>query len=81
MAFTISGNTARLVARLRPTVPIVALTPSQAVYHRLSLVWGVTPLMCDYVERLDELCDRVGGLLLGRGFVQPGLSFVGEGPS
>jgi pyruvate kinase len=31
IAFTISGNTARLVARLRPTVPILALTPSEAV--------------------------------------------------
>ena len=66
-----SGSTARLVARLRPTAPILAFTPNEAVYHRLNLVWGVTPIMCDYVARLDELGDRVGEILLARGFAQP----------
>jgi pyruvate kinase len=36
------------------------------------MVWGVTPVICDYVERLDDLSERVAGLLLARGFAQPG---------
>jgi pyruvate kinase len=72
VAFTMSGSTARLVAHLRPTVPILAFTPSEVVYHRLNLVWGVTPIMCDYVARLDELGDRVGEILLTRGFAHAG---------
>jgi pyruvate kinase len=40
VAFTMSGSTARLVARQRPKTPIFALTPSEAVYRRLNLVWG-----------------------------------------
>jgi pyruvate kinase len=79
VAFTMSGSTGRLVAHLRPTVPILAFTPSETVYHRLNLVWGVTPIMCDYVDRLDELGDRVGDILLARGFAQPGDTVVMTG--
>jgi pyruvate kinase len=79
VAFTMSGSTGRLVAHLRPMVPILAFTPSETVYHRLNLVWGVTPIMCDYVDRLDELGDRVGDILLARGFAQPGDTVVMTG--
>lgn len=39
--FTQSGTTANLVARERPHVPIIAITPILPVARRLSLVWGV----------------------------------------
>lgn len=39
--FTQSGTTANLVARERPHVPIIAITPINEVARRLSLVWGV----------------------------------------
>jgi pyruvate kinase len=39
---TLSGFTARKVARHRPHVPIIALTGSERVRRQLSLVWGVT---------------------------------------
>ena len=79
VAFTMSGSTARLVAHLRPTVPILAFTPSEAVYHRLSLVWGVTPVMSEYRDRLDELGEHVGDVLLARGFAQRGDAVVMTG--
>jgi pyruvate kinase len=72
VAFTMSGSTARLVAHLRPTVPILALTPSEEVYRRLNLVWGVTPIMSEYVDRLDDLGVSVRAVLLERGFAKPG---------
>jgi pyruvate kinase len=43
-AFTTSGLTARLVSRLRPQMPIFALTSHPKVYQQLALNWGVTPL-------------------------------------
>jgi pyruvate kinase len=79
VAFTMSGSTARLVAHLRPTVPILAFTPSETVCRRLNLVWGVTPIMCDYVDRLDDLGARLGEILLARGFAQPGDTVVMTG--
>jgi len=79
VAFTLSGSAARLVSSLRPTVPILAFTPSETVYQRLNLVWGITPIMCDYVDRLDTLGQRVCEILLARGSAQPGDSVVVTG--
>jgi pyruvate kinase len=79
VAFTMSGSTAELVAHLRPIVPILAFTPSEPVYRRLSLVWGVTPILSDYVDRLDDLGGRVSQVLLARGFAQPGDTVVMTG--
>ncbi len=45
-AFTVSGGTARLVSRLRPEMPIIALTPNEKIYHQLSFNWGVIPVFC-----------------------------------
>ena len=72
VAFSMSGSTARLVAHLRPTVPILAFTPSEAVYHRMSMVWGITPILSDYVEHLEALGERVREVLLARGFARAG---------
>ncbi len=43
VATTTSGSTARLVSRLRPQAPILALTPLAAVQRQLALSWGVVP--------------------------------------
>ncbi|HWP65343.1 MAG TPA: pyruvate kinase [Candidatus Limnocylindria bacterium] len=41
---TRSGFTARRVARHRPRLPVIALTPDERVRRQLSLVWGVDAL-------------------------------------
>ncbi len=46
-AFTKSGSTARLLSRLRPSMPILAMTPNVKSYHQLALNWGVTPFLSD----------------------------------
>ncbi len=38
--FTQSGDTASLVARERPRVPILALTPLMSTARKMSLIWG-----------------------------------------
>ncbi len=40
VCFTTSGSTARRVARERPTVPLLVLTPSVKTARRLGLLWG-----------------------------------------
>jgi pyruvate kinase len=79
VAFTMSGSTARLVSRLRPSVPIFAFTPSEEVYQRLSLVWGITPVRTDYVDRLDGLGGIVSQVLMDRGVVKIGDTVVMTG--
>jgi pyruvate kinase len=77
--FTMSGKTALMIANLRPVVPILAFTPSLDVYNALTLVWGVTPMMCEYIDRLDALGAKVNQLLVARGFAQPGDQVVVAG--
>lgn len=52
---TISGTTARLVARHRPNVPILAATPLQTTYRRMALVWGVYPLLVPAYDSTDDM--------------------------
>lgn len=45
--FTNRGMTARLISRLRPQMPIVAMTFNEQTYHQLAVNWGVIPYKCD----------------------------------
>jgi pyruvate kinase len=47
LAFTQTGSTAALVSKYRPSLPIVAVTPSQQVRRRLALYAGVRSLRVD----------------------------------
>jgi pyruvate kinase len=49
--FTHSGTTAMLMARERPIVPIIALTPFFTTARRLGLVWGLHCVHTHEVER------------------------------
>ena len=72
VAFSQSGFTARLVARYRPTAPIMAFTPDERVARQLQLVWGVRPLVTDtQVGTLDEVVQVVERNLLDAGARRP----------
>ncbi|MCP5469214.1 MAG: pyruvate kinase [Chlamydiales bacterium] len=71
-AFTTSGSTARLLARLRPRIPIIAMTPNKKVYHQLALWWGVIPLFCDEVNTIEDAYKRISHYALEKNLVQHG---------
>ncbi len=50
-SFTFSGTTAALVARERPSVPIIALTSNEVTARRMCLTWGTNCVMTGPVER------------------------------
>lgn len=52
---TITGTTARMVARHRPSMPVIAATPSPQALRRLALVWGVQPVLVEGFEHTDEM--------------------------
>lgn len=76
VAFTSSGLTARLIAKDRPCADIMAITPDQAVYNRLALLWGVTPLLCPEMHQLDELLARMDHNLVESGRFHAGDKIV-----
>ena len=53
-AFTHGGTTARLLSRLRPHMPIVALTPHEKTYQQLALNWGIIPVLGQECKTIDE---------------------------
>lgn len=58
VAFTDSGSTARAVSTYRPGAPIVGATPSKKTYHRLTMSWGVIPVLTEGQSTSDaELFD------------------------
>ena len=69
---TRSGHTARVAARRRISVPIIAVSPEETTVRRLALVWGVKPVLCDEFDTTDGMirtsldAARVAGGL-GRG--------------
>lgn len=76
VVFTWSGATAQLASKSRPPGALFALTPNRATYDRLSLVWGVTPVISPAVEHTDELIAIGEDILLARGLVQRGQEVV-----
>lgn len=71
-AFTTSGATARLLSRLRPRIPILALTTNVKVYHQLALCWGVIPLLDTEAQEIEEAYKKISAYALENKYVQYG---------
>ena len=71
-AFTTSGQTARLVSRLRPRMPIIAVTPSQKHYHQLAFNWGVIPVLAEGCKNAKEAFDAASHFAIAKGFLSFG---------
>src|SRR6185295_6805077 len=70
--FTMQGETAWLMAKIRPRVPIMAFTPNEDTYRRLTFMWGVRPHQVEFVNTIEEMLDHVEADLLRFHVVQPG---------
>ena len=70
VAVTRGGKTARLLSAFRPSAPILAVTPSDTTAARLSLLWGVTPILLAEGERPGASnIDGVHQTLVTRGLL------------
>ena len=52
---SLSGRTARMVSRFRPPVDIIGICVDQKSVRKLSLSWGVTPVLGEAVPTTDVL--------------------------
>jgi pyruvate kinase len=69
---SLSGRSARLVAAHRPSVPILALSPSQETVRRCSLMWGVQAASIPRLEITEELIAESARRVVELGWVEPG---------
>jgi pyruvate kinase len=66
------GGTARLISRFRPRTPIVAVTPREDTWRRLSLSWGVFPLLAPPLRDTDHMLRVVEEEALKAGMLDHG---------
>ncbi|MBH0230132.1 pyruvate kinase [Halobacillus yeomjeoni] len=69
---TESGHTARMISKYRPKSPIIAITSSEKVNRKLSLVWGVYALMGPRAYSTDDMLDVAVERSLASGLVSGG---------
>ena len=72
LVFTHSGLTARSLSRLRPKVPIIAMTRSQKVVEELTLSYGVAAVKSDYKEEEFKLPNPIIDHLIKTGLLEKG---------
>jgi pyruvate kinase len=76
VAWTLSGSTAFRVARERPLTPILVMTPKLQTARRLTLVWGVHPVVGEDIHDVTEMAETGAGAALKEGFAKPGQRII-----
>jgi len=76
VAITDSGFAARMVSRVRPSCPILAMTTYRSVYRQLSLVWGCLPFLYDEISSNEDVFDMAEKISMETGLAKPGETIV-----
>ena len=76
VTMTHSGSTARMCARYRPHAKIIAMTPFKKICRRLSIVWGVIPILVDNYNSADEIPELAKKELRTNGWIKKSEDFV-----
>lgn len=71
-AFTRGGATARLLSRLRPKMPIIAMTPNPKCFNQLAFNWGVIPYLSEPCKTIDEGFEKISSFALDNQLVSYG---------
>ncbi len=74
--FTFSGSTARRVARERPSVPMLVLTPQKRVARRVALLWGAHAVVTRDILSFEEMIGKGKRMALRHGFGQAGSKLI-----
>ncbi len=82
---SVSGKTAMLVSRFRTPVNIVGMTTDPKIWRRLSMSWGVTPVMAEQFPNMDVMfyyaqkkAEEVLGLKKGDNILMTGGPINGQ---
>jgi pyruvate kinase len=76
IVFTGSGSTARRVARERPGVPMLVLTPSPKTARKVGLLWGAHAVHTRDIGSFEEMIAKGKRMALRHGFGTAGSRLV-----
>ena len=58
VAYTHTGDSARILAGLGAGCPILAITDNKRTFHQLGLCWNVTPILVEAGNSIEETIDK-----------------------
>jgi len=76
IVFTLSGSTARRVARERPPVPMLVLTPSTKIARRMGLLWGAHAVTTKDIGSFEEMIGKGKRMALRHSFGEAGSKLI-----
>jgi pyruvate kinase len=76
VSYTESGSTAMRVARERPNVPIITLTPIPATARRLALAWGQHCVLTPNANDLEHMIETACQFASSEGFADEGQRII-----
>ena len=76
VAFTLTGETARRVARYRSPIPLLVFTSIPATRSQLALIWGVETFIVPMMDHTNEMVHQVEAVLLDIGRCEKGDKLV-----
>jgi len=76
VCYTATGSTALRVARERPGLPVLGLTPVEATARKLALVWGIHPVTTSDPETLADVVRKACRISFREGFAKVGDGLV-----
>jgi pyruvate kinase len=72
ICFTTSGSTARRIARERPSVPLLVLTPKVETARRLGILWGTHAVHTRDVDSFEDMVAKAKRMALRHRIVEAG---------
>lgn len=72
VTYTATGASGLRMARERPQIPILPLSPIEATVRRLSLGWGLHCVITEDAKDMEDMVDKACRLAVEGGFAQPG---------
>lgn len=72
IAVTKRGQTARLISKYRPAVPILGCTTDEANQRKMNMSWGVTPFVIEEETNTDTLFEKAVAAAKANGLVNEG---------
>ena len=76
VCWTGSGSTGLRVARERPQVPIVAISPNIRTGRKLSVAWGIHCVVAEDAHDQDDMVERACRLAFKDGFAKAGRRII-----
>ena len=72
VAYTATGNTAGRIARKRPALPILAITPEITISRRLRLMWGVHAVQAERASSFEQMVSEAVEVARSQGYAKTG---------